>query len=68
MIVFSSNHFIAVNNVIEKARHRYGMCSILQLFNEHGRELNSQEIVEYGRVYTVETPKIIKGKVLYICH
>ena len=33
---FSSNHFITVNNVIEKARLRYGKCSILQLFNEHG--------------------------------
>ena len=43
---FSSNHFITVNNVIEKARLTCGKCSILQLFNEHGRELNSQEMVE----------------------
>ena len=28
----------------------YEKCSILQLFNEHGRELNSQEIVENARV------------------
>ena len=51
---FSSNHFITVNNVIEKARLTSGNCSILQLFNEHGRVLNSQEIVENARVYTVQ--------------
>ena len=51
---FSGNHFITVNNVIEKARLRYGKSSILRLFNEHGRELNSQEIVENARVYTVK--------------
>ena len=49
----SSNHFITVNNVMEKARLTYGKCSILQLFNEHGRELNSQEIVENAQVLTV---------------
>ena len=38
---FSSNHSITVNNVIEKARLRYGNCSSLQLFNGHGGELNS---------------------------
>ena len=48
---FSSNHFITVNNVIEKV----WKCSSLQLFNEHGRELNFQEIVENARVYTVYT-------------
>ena len=52
---FSSNHFITVNDVIERARLTYGKCSILQLFNEHGRELNSQEIVENVRVYTVKS-------------
>ena len=51
---FSSNHFITANNIIEKARLTYGKCSILQLFNEHGRELNSQEIIENARVYTVK--------------
>ena len=51
---FSSNHFITVNNVLEKARVTYGKCSSLQLFNEHGRELNSQEVVENARVYTVK--------------
>ena len=56
----SGNHFITVDNVIEKARLTYGKCSILQLFNEHGRELNSQEIVENARVYGVETTKMIK--------
>ena len=39
---FSSNPFITVNNVIEEARLTYGKCSSLQLFNEHGWELNSQ--------------------------
>ena len=43
---FSSNHFNTVNHVIKKARLTYGKCSSLQLFNEHGRELNFQEIVE----------------------
>ena len=47
---FSSNHFITGNNVIEKARPRYGKCSSLQLFNEHGRELNPQEIVENAHI------------------
>ena len=54
VMAFSSNHSITVNNVIEKASLMYGKCSILQLFNEHGRELNSQEIVENARVYTVK--------------
>ena len=31
-----------------------GKCSILQLFNENGRELNSQEIVGNARVYTLK--------------
>ena len=51
---FSSNHLITVNNVLENAILMYGECSILQLFNEHGRELNSQEVVENARVYTVK--------------
>ena len=51
---FSSNHLITANNVTEKVMLTYGECSILQLFNEHGRELNSQEIVENARVYTVK--------------
>ena len=51
---FSNNHSFTVSNVIEKARLRYGKCSIIQLFNKHGRELNSQEIVENARVYTVK--------------
>ena len=50
----SSNHFIIVNNVIGQARLTYGKCTIWQLFNEHGRELNSQEIVENARVYTAK--------------
>ena len=50
----SSHHFITVNNVVEKARLTHGKCSSLQLFNEHGRELNSQEIFENARVYTVK--------------
>ena len=51
---FSRNHFTAVNDVIEKARLAYGKCCILQLPNEHGRELDSQEIVENARVYMVK--------------
>ena len=51
---FCSNPFITANNALEKARLTYGKCSILQLFNEHGRELNSLEIVENARVYTVK--------------
>ena len=54
MMEFRSNHFITVYNAIEKARLTYGKCSIFQLFNEHGRELNSQKIVENARVYTVK--------------
>ena len=50
---FSSNHFISANNVIGKARLTSVKCSILQLFNEHGRELNSEEIVENARVFTI---------------
>ena len=65
LMEFSSTHSITVNNVIGKARLRYGKCGSLQLFNDHGRELNSQEIVENARVYTVKT---IKWKALYICH
>ena len=35
----------------------------LQLFNEHGRELNSQEIVENALVYTVDDQDTqVKGK------
>ena len=50
---FSSNSFTTVNDVLEKARLAYGRCSILQLYNEHERELDSQEIVENDRVYMV---------------
>ena len=46
---FSSNHIITVNDVIGKARLTYGRFSTLQLFNEHGSELNSQEIVGNAR-------------------
>ena len=51
---FSSNNVTTVNDVIEKARLAHGKCCILQLFNEHGRELDSQEIVENARVYMVK--------------
>ena len=51
---FSSSHFITANYVIEKVRLTYRKCSTLQLLNEHGRELNSQEIVKNARVYTVK--------------
>ena len=66
---FSSNHLITANNVIEKVRLTYGKCSILQLFNGHGRELNSQEIVESARVYTVKRQprwSSERGKKLYL--
>ena len=43
---FSINSFTTVNNVIEKVRLVYGRCCTLQLYNEQGRELDSQEIVE----------------------
>ena len=48
---FSSNSISTINDVIEKARLAHGKCCILQLYNKHGRELYSQEIVENGRVY-----------------
>ena len=48
----NNNQFITVNDVIE-VRHTYGECSTLQLLNEHGRELNLQEIMENARVYIV---------------
>ena len=51
---FSSNNFTILNDVIEKTILAYGKCCILQLFNEHGRELDSQEIVENARVYMVK--------------
>ena len=50
---FNSNQFITVNDITEKVRHTYGECSTLHLLNEHGRELNLQEIVENARVYTI---------------
>ena len=53
---FSSNNFTTVNYVIEKPRFAYGKCCILQLFDEHGRELDSQEIVEIAQVYMVKRP------------
>ena len=51
---FSSNSFTTVTYVKEKIRLVYGRCGILQLYNEHGRELDSQEIVENARVYIVK--------------
>ena len=50
---FNNNQFITVNDITEKVRHTYGECSTLQLLNEHGRELNPQEIVENAQVYIV---------------
>ena len=55
---FCINHFITVNNVLEKTGLACGKCSSLQKFNEHGRELNSQEVVENTRVK--EATKMIK--------
>ena len=51
---FNNNQFITINNVIEKLRLTYGECSTLQLLNEHGRELNLQEIVENAGVDTLK--------------
>ena len=48
---FSSNRFTTVNDVREKARPVYGRYCTLQLYNEHGRELDSKEAVETARVY-----------------
>ena len=50
---FKNNEFTTVNDVMEKVKHTYGGCSTLQLLNEHGRELNLQEIVKNARVYIV---------------
>ena len=47
----NNNQFITVNDIMEKVRHTHGECSTL--INEHGRELNPQEIVENTRVYIV---------------
>ena len=67
VIEFSSNHFITANNVTEKVRLTYGTCSILLLFNEQGRELNSQEIIENAGVYTVDDQDDhVKGKRFYL--
>ena len=49
---FNNNQFITVNDITEKVRHTYEECSST-LLNEHGRELNPQEIVEDARVYIV---------------
>ena len=46
--------FTTVYDVIEKARLAHGKCCILQLSNEHGRELDYQEIVENARVHMVK--------------
>ena len=54
VVEFSSNSFTPVNDVIEKTRLVYGKCCILQLYSEHGRELDSQEIIENARVYMVK--------------
>ena len=51
---FNSNGFTTVNDVIEKVRTVYVRCCTLQLYNEHGRKLDSQEVVENTRVYMVK--------------
>ena len=44
-------------------------CSNLQLLNEHGRELNLQEIVENGPgIYSKEATEMNGGLSVYIHH
>ena len=47
-----SNSFTIVYDVIEVMLVYRGYCT-LQLYNEHGRELDSKEVVENARVYMV---------------
>ena len=51
---FNSSSFTTVNDVLGKVSHgKKGGCT-LQLYNEHGMELDSGEVVENGRVYVVK--------------
>ena len=43
----NSSSFTTVSNVLGKVSHGGGGCT-LQLYNEHGRELNSGEVVDNG--------------------
>ena len=50
---FNSSSFTTVNYVLGKVSHGDGGYT-LQLYNEHGRELDSGEVVENGRVCVVK--------------
>ena len=52
---FSRKHFATAHDVIDRALSAYGGCYILRLYNEHGRELDSGEVIENARVYMIKT-------------
>ena len=51
---FSRTNFATAHDVIDRALPAYGGCCILRLYNEHGRELDSGEVIENARVYMVK--------------
>ena len=51
---FSSKMFATAHDVIDRALPAYGRCCILRLYNEHGRELDSGEVIKNARVYMVK--------------
>ena len=51
IIEFNSSSFTLVRDVLERIKIRFRNCSI-NLYNEHGRQMELDEIVKKARVYT----------------
>ena len=54
VIEFGEKCFITVSDVLRMVRYRYDKRSRLQLFNEHGILLKSNDIVEKARSYRIK--------------
>ena len=52
VVIFNDNTFTTVADVLEKVGHRF-INSTVHLYNEHGKQLQSNIKVENARVYTI---------------
>ena len=59
IIEFNSSSFTLVRDVLERIKIRFTNCFI-NLYDEHGRQMELDEIVKKARVYTVKRKPLLR--------
>ena len=53
-VVIFDDDLVYLSDVIQKASQTYPKGSALRLYNEHGRQIRSRDVLEKARVYTLK--------------